>query len=189
MTIKNQIKAYKDILKVAKKHSEIVDVDRLTLDTKSLESAIKALEISDRFGIPLRCLSYSYYMYVKNSYDDWTGLTFYTETDEQPIGCPDDGRQPKNEWLYVMRFTCGAYVFGDSYPTETFEAMFEELKSYGAAYSDRMNHALYFREDVAKDVHENFWPIFKKYKGLVEVELKEKRKKALAEELAKLEAE
>lgn len=187
--MKNQIKAYKEILKVAKKHSDIVDADQITLDTKILESAIKALEISDRFGIPLKYLSFSRYLQVKNSYDEWTGIMFYPENADHPIGCSDDGRQPKNEWLYVIRFTCGAYVFGDSHPQETFQAMFQELKSYGAAYCDSSNKALYFREDVAKDVHENFWSVFKKYEGLVELELKEKRKKALVGELVKLESE
>ena len=185
--MKDKIKAYKDILKTAQKYSEIVDSDRITLDTKSLESAIKALEISDRFGIPIKYLSFSNYLHVENSYDDWTGIMFFPETEAYPIGCSDDGQQPKNEWLYIIRFTCGAYVFGDSYPQKTFQAMFNELKAFGPAYCDTTNKALYFKEDVAKNVYENFWPIFNKYKALVAEEIKEKRKQALIDELAKLE--
>lgn len=185
--MKDKIKAYKDILKVAEKYSAIVDSDRLTLDVQSLQSAIKALEISDRFGIPIKHLSFSNYLHVENSYDDWTGIMFFSETLDHPIGCSDDGQQPKNEWLYVIRFTCGAYVFGDSYPQQTFKAMFDELKSFGAAYCDSTNNALYFKEDVAKTVHRNFWDIFRKYKALVSEELKEKRKQTLLEELSKLE--
>lgn len=184
--MKDKIKAYKDILTVANKHSDIVNADRITLDIQSLESAIRALEVSDRFGIPIKYLGYSNYLQVKNSYDEWTGLSFFSETLDHPIGCSDDGRQPANEWLYVIRFTCGAYVFGDSYPTKTFNAMFKELKDFGAAYSDTTNKALYFKEDVAKVVHENFWEVFNKYKTKVEDEVKEQRREALLRELEEL---
>ena len=178
--MKDKIEAYKEALQLAKKYSDIFGSDGVPIEVASIESVIKTLEVCNRFGIEPKYLSSSNCIEVKNSYDDWTGLRFYSEIEDHPIGCSDNGLQPKNEWLYVLRFTCGAYVFGDSYPRKTFDAMFEELKSFGAAYCDTMNNALYFREDVAKEVHENFWPIFKKYKALVANEVKEKRKKELA---------
>ena len=185
--MKDKITAYKEALKLAKKHSNVFGNDGVPLEVASIESVIKTLEVCDRFGIEPKYLSFSNYIEVKNSYDNWTGIQFFSETEDHPIGCSDDGRQPKNEWLYVIRFTCGAYVFGDSYPQKTFQAMFNELKAFGSAYCDSTNKALYFKEDVAKYVHENFWPIFNKYKALVAEEVKEKRKQSLLEELSKLE--
>jgi hypothetical protein len=185
--MQDKLKAYKDVLKVAKKYSSIVDADRLTLDIGSLESVIKALEVSERFGIPIKYLSFSNYLQVKDSYDEWTGIAFFSETADQPIGCSDTGQQPKNEWLYTIRFTCGAYTFGDSYPTQTFSAFFNELKSFEPKYVDSANKALYFTEDKAKAVYDAFWPIFKKYKALVADEVKAKRKLELEHELAILE--
>ena len=63
---------------------------------------------------------------------------------------------------------------------------FEELKSYGTAFSDTMNNALYFREDNSKAVYEAFWPLFHKYKAMVADELKEQRKQELVKELEHL---
>lgn len=185
--MKHKIKAYEEALKVSKKYANIFYNDGVSLEDESIESALKTLEVCERFGIEPQYLNFSGYIQVKNSYDNWTGIMFFPETLKHPIGCSDDGRQPKNEWLYVIRFTCGAYVFGDSYPKNTFNAMFEELKSFGAAYSDTVNHSLYFKEDVAKEVHDNFWPIFSKYKALVQEEVKQNRKAALMKELQDLE--
>ena len=102
------------------------------------------------------------------------------------ISCPDNGKQPEDEWLYCIRFTSGAYVFSGQYPTETFNAFFQELKDFGTKYCDTVNHCLYFSPENAKEVYDNFWPIFNKYKGMVGEELKQRRKKELKEELAKL---
>ena len=184
--MKEKIKAYKELLSVSEKYSEIFDEDSVVPRTKEISGIIRALEVSECFGIPLKYLSFSNYLQVKNSYDEWTGIAFYPETADHPIGCSDTGEQPKNEWLYTIRFTCGAYIFGDSYPTKTFEAFFNELKEFQPKYCDTVNNALYFADDVAKVVYDNFWPIFKKYKALVGEELKAKRKAELEKELALL---
>lgn len=184
--MKEKIKAYKELLKLSEKYSEVFDEDSIVPRTREISGIIRALEISERFGIPLKYLSFSNYLQVKNSYDEWTGIAFYSETADHPIGCSDTGEQPKNEWLYTIRFTCGAYIFGDSYPQETFNAFFNELKSFGPKYIDSANKSLYFTEDKAKAVYDNFWPIFKKYKALVGEELKVKRKAELEKELAML---
>lgn len=184
--MKNKIAAYKELLKVSKKYSDIFDEDSVVPRTSSIEGIIHALEISERFGIPLKYLSFSNYLQVKNSYDEWTGIAFYSETADHPIGCSDTGQQPKNEWLFTIRFTCGAYIFGDSYPTQTFTAFFNELKTFEPKYIDSANKSLYFTEDKAKAVYDAFWTIFKKYKALVADELKAKRKAELEAELAAL---
>lgn len=188
----NKITAYKDLLKVVKKHAEHFDNDSITLTTGTVKGIVEALEVSERFGIPLNGLQSGSWLRVKNVYDDWTALGLFGEKHGRTISWSDNGKQPMNEWLYKIGFPCGAYTFGGdglwdkSYPKKTFDAFFEELKSYGAAYSDTMNNCVYFREDVSKIVYEEFWTLFKKYKAMVADEIKEQRKAELEAELARL---
>ena len=156
----DKIAAYKDLLKVVKKHSEAFDRESVTLSPLHVKSIVEALEVSERFGIPLQGIQSGTHLRVKNVYDDWTGLSLFGEKHGRTIGCSDNGKQPKDEWLFKISFPCGAYTFGGdglwdkSYPKKTFDAFFEELKSYGTAFSDTMNNALYFREDNSKAVYE-----------------------------------
>lgn len=192
--MKDKIAAYKDLLKIAKKHSGAFDRESVTLSPEHIKSIIEALEVSERFGIPLQSIQSGTHLRVKNVYDDWTGLSLYGEKYERTIGCSDDGKQPKDEWLFKISFPCGAYTFGGdglwdkSYPKKTFDAFFDELKSYGVAFSDKMNSALYFREDNSKAVYDAFWGIFNEYKAMVSDELKEQRKQELIKELESLES-
>lgn len=189
----NKIAAYKDLLKVVKKHSDAFDRENVTLSPEHLKSIVEAMEVSERFGIPLQGIQSGTHLRVKNVYNDWTGLSLYGEKHGRTIGCSDNGKQPKDEWLFKISFPCGAYTFGGdglwdkSYPKKTFDAFFEELKSYGTAFSDTMNNALYFREDNSKAVYEAFWGVFNKYKAQVADELKEQRKQELVKELEALE--
>ena len=189
----NKIAAYKDLLKVVKKHSEAFDRENVTLSPEHLKSVVEAMEVSERFGIPLQGIQSGTHLRVKGVYDDWTGISLYGEKHQRTIGCSDNGKQPKDEWLFKISFPCGAYTFGGdglwdkSYPKKTFDAFFEELKAYGTAFSDTMNNALYFREDNSKAVYEAFWGLFNKYKAMVADELKEQRKQELVKELEALE--
>jgi len=191
--MQNKIAAYKDLLKVVKKHAEAFDQESITLTPELIKSVVEAMEVSERFGIPLQGIQFGTHLRVKNVYDEWTGLSLFGEMHGRTIGCPDNGKQPKDEWLFKISFPCGAYTFGGeglwdkSYPEETFDAFFAELKSYGAAFSDTMNNALYFREDNSKAVYEAFWDTFNKYKAKVGDELKKQRKQELEAELARLE--
>ena len=108
------------------------------------------------------------------------------------ISWSDNGKQPDNEYLYKLSLNCGPYIFTSGYPSdsncprETFNAFFSELKTYNPAFVDTANNALYFRDDVAKLVHEEFPAIFSKYKDLVDDELKQKRRAELQRELENL---
>ena len=187
----DKIAAYKDLLKVVKKHSEAFDRESVTLAPLHVKSIVEALDVSERFGIPLQGIQSGTHLRVKNVYDDWTGLSLFGEKHGRTIGCSDNGKQPKDEWLLVISFPCGAYTFGGEgfdakYPKKTFDAFFAELKSYSPAYSDTANHRLYFASDVAKVVYENFYDIFNKYKSQVGEELKAQRKEKLLKELEQL---
>lgn len=191
----NKIAAYKDLLKVVKKHAEHFDNDSITLTTGTVKGIVEALEVSERFGIPLNGLQSGTWLRVKNVYDDWTALGLFGEKHGRTIAWSDNGKQPKDEWLYEIGFPCGAYTFGGdglwsrNYSKKTFDAFFEELISYGPAFCDTANHCVYFREDVSKAVYDNFWTIFNKYKALVADDIKEQRKAELEAELAKLSGE
>ena len=181
----SKITAYKAVLSAAKKHvsalhsDNIVDVDRISV-------TIRNLELSKRFGVPLRNIGErGWHLQVCKGYDNYTALIYFGEGGGT-IGFPDNGKQPKNEWLFKVSLRCGPYIFGDSYPTETFTTFFQELKSFGPAFCDTANSSLYFRDDVSEDVYDNFWTIFNKYKALVQDEVNAKRKQSLIDELAKL---
>lgn len=188
----DKITAYKDLLKVVKKHSKTFDGESLCLDPLVVKGVVEALEISERFGISLKGVQSGTWLRVKDSYDDWTALGLFGKNHGREISCSDTGQQPKDEWLYYISFPCGAYTFGGdvydrAYPKQTWDAFMAELKSFGAAYSDTANNALYFREDVSKEVYDNFWTIFNKYKALIGAELAEQKKQKLRDELARLE--
>ena len=100
-----------------------------------------------------------------------------------------DEKRWTQEWSYVIRFTCGAYVYGDDYPKSSFDAMFEELKSFGCKYSDTVNNALYFSPKNAKLVYDAFWEVFNKHKDRAREEVLMKRKIALEKQLQELEKE
>lgn len=187
----NKIVAYKELLKVVKKHEELFDRESPTLTVANLKGIVEALGVAEEFNLPLQGLQSGTFLRIQGVYDEWTNLSFYGEKEGRTIGCPDGGVQPENEWLFVIRFTCGAYSLGGDryerqYPRNTFDNMFDELKSYGAAFVDSANSSLYFRADKARAVYDAFWTTFKKYKGLVDVELKEQRKQELLKELESL---
>ena len=52
------------------------------------------------------------------------------------ISWPDDGNQPDNETLLILKFSTGAYFLDDDYPVELFERFFLELKSFGPKFVD-----------------------------------------------------
>jgi hypothetical protein len=110
----------------------------------------------------------------------------YGKENNRTISWSDDGDQPEDEWLYLIQFPTGAYIFGDSYPTATFNAFFVELKTYEPKYSDSHNHCLYFDCEKAKYIHKEFSNIRKKYAGMVKEENKKKRVEAIRKELDEL---
>lgn len=182
-----KLQAYKELLAVAEKYKEVLKDDQ-DFSTDILLSFIKRTELEGQFGLKLKHSHFATSSYeVENVWDGWTRLSFHGEDSQQTISWSDDGRQPKNEWLFKICFPTGAYIFGDSYPTETFTKFFDELKSYAPKYSDTCNKCLYFTEETSKAVYENFWSIYKKHQAMVAEEMKEQRKKKLQTELKELE--
>lgn len=179
--MQDKLQAYQSLLEVALKNKEHIDSNIVADIKEDLDTIQKSME----FGLEL---SYNgpHHYYVKGGYDNWTRVLFISKDTDQPIGCSDDGKQPQDEWLYIMQFTTGAYIFGDYYPVETFQQFFSELKGFEPKYCDSVNKALYFTTDKAKAAHEAFRPLFNKYKALVKDEMERNRIKELEKELAKL---
>ena len=179
--LKEIIKAYEKLQRVIDSNQEIFANDH---NVKSIRDTIQRLNLEDRFGISLVCLGASWYKAYAAVGDAYVG--HYGKAIEREITWSDDGSQPEDEWLYVLSFCTGPYIFGEGYPVNTFQAFFNELKAFGPKYSDTNNKTLYFTEEVSAKVHAALKPLYLKYKEQVDAEMKEKRKKELEAEIAKL---
>lgn len=192
MNIRDKIKAYEEVLEVISANKDLFKEDRVEISESSLSNFIENLQVSELFNIPLAAGGHSYkYLTVGGGYfkQEHIKLTYYGEDLKRSISWSDNGKQPQEEWLMTISFPTGAYIFGDSYPTETFKAFWEELKAFKPKYSDTVNHCLYFTEETAKDVYSAYNNLYEKYRELVQDEVKEQRKKKLQEELASLDKE
>lgn len=183
--MQEQLNAYKALYETAKQHRELIEDNHF----RSIEEKVQELELSVLFNMKLK--GAGYYWYEKHiGYGQCANIGLYSEEQRRQISWSDDGRQPENEWLCVISFPTGAYIFGDyfkdQYPKETFNAFFEELKAYGTKYCDSANHSLYYSTANAYVVCEAFPAIFKKYKDMCQQEYERQRVKELEAELAKL---
>lgn len=154
---------------------------------KELSKRRDIAEVEKIFGFELPHDSESC-IYIKLDYDG-NHAVMYCLKDHKYISWSDDGKQPENEWLYVIGFPSGAYYFGDHYPKETFNAFFNELKEYKPKYSDTNNHVLYFSPENAITIHAVFEDIVKKYAELSAEEYKKQKAEKLRKELEELETE
>lgn len=181
----DKIKSHKELLKVVKKYEDEFKESGVA-SVSIIKREIELLEKEVEFGIPLTQAGDGHFS-VEGAYDYWSRVLYFSEDDGRSISWSDDDRQPENEWLYVISFPTGAYIFGQSYPTEIFQSFFLELKEFGAKYCDTANSSLYFSPDKAKSVYESFWEVYNRHEAMVEGEMKKKRKAELLEELKALE--
>ena len=116
-------------------------------------------------------------------------IKFY-EGSGREICWSDTGKQPKAGWYLVLSFSTGPYLFNSDYPEKSFNSFFEELKSFGAAYSDTHNHYLYFSLDEnpepAREVYKAYPAIYKKWWDEAQKEVLAQRIAKAKEELEKL---
>jgi hypothetical protein len=184
-SLKEQLNAYKALHAVAMQHKEQIQSHHMS----NIEEEVKRLQLCVEFSMNLECAGYDWYQKYL-TYDCKADVGLYKESNGRQISWSDDGRQPENEWLCLISFPTGAYIFGNifknEYPKETFNKFFEELKSYGTKYCDTNNHKLYFTSDVAHKVVKDFPEIFKKYKAMCQEEYDRQCVKELEAELSKL---
>lgn len=162
-TNKETIAAYEEILNLMKSNIDIFDGD-INIKSK-LESRISAMRLSDDFDIEVSPNQlWGSHDYVNLS--EYISIGLFGKSLNRTISWSDDRTQPDNEWLYSIRFPTGAYIFGDSYPTDAFNKLFEELKSYNPKYTDSRNRTLYYTKETAKAVHEIFDTLYAKYRDI-----------------------
>jgi hypothetical protein len=180
--IEKPIDAYKEILALIEKCAAKVELDYSVSNSYiySLKSLIEKEEVSEKFQIkvPNCSIAGNNGWYNLNNYEH---IGLFGAKHKRTISWSDDGSQPEDEWLYVLSFSTGGYLFGEHYPKDLFTRFFRELKQYQPKYSDTANHTLYFTSDIAAQVHNDFPQILQRYKNLALVE--EHCKAAKIEEL------
>lgn len=184
----NKIKAFEELQKVRNIYESYLKDNDVFPTSHSIAQEIERLKQEENFGFKLQNWGGGHYR-VPGAFDDWSRVLYFNEKGERKIGWSDDGRQPENEWLYIISFGTGAYIFGQSYPEETFQSFFNELKGFEPKYCDTVNHSLYFAPEQAKAVFDAFWEIYGRHKAMVEDEMKKKRKDELLKELKRLSEE
>lgn len=150
---------------------------------RQADNHLFGLELRDKYGLdidPTRIHSKDWQKLHDNIY-----IAFFKEG-YRNISWPDDGRQPENETLLLIKFPTGAYIFGNHFPTDIFQKFFQELKSYGPKYLDSANKCLYFSLDNAAEVFNNYTKIYKKYKDIDISKNKARRVQQLKKELEEL---
>ena len=96
---------------------------------------------------------------------------------------------PPQDFL-VIRFACGAYMFGEDYPTELFEEMYAELKMRcPPKYEDRINNCLYYTPDSAASAYETCMKLCAEYRVRYGKDATKRKIANLERELAKLQGE
>ena len=200
MTNQKEIKkAYQDILAVCEKYSNLSNSDYALNDIQEMAEKAKnhllVVEWQEKYGIELshdarpfttdfmRINDYVSFCYFGDAAGDKAKHT------GRFITWSDDGRQPKNEWLLVIGFPTGPYIFGEDYDEQRdlFQDFFEELKSYHPDFSDTHNNVLYWKLENAKDIYKDFDKILQKYEDRNQAELKERKIAELKKELEELE--
>jgi len=182
----NNTKPYQEILDVMERHGGTIK-DRHGIDIRSrIKDLIRMLDVFSEFSICAR------------DRQEPNGSTYYKISDHQDIllfgkdynrtvAWLDEGEQPENEWLYCIGFPTGAYIFGQDYPTKTFNAFFNKLKSYGPRYCDSHNHSMYFSKENAAAVHKDFNLIMEEYRGIARKEILNSKADKIRKELAAIE--
>jgi hypothetical protein len=140
--------------------------------------------LKEKYGLNINPINVDSTDWVR--FGDHVAIGMWGEKFRRTISWPDNGKQPKNELLLQYSFSVGAYIFGEHYPVELFQKLFQELKTYNPKYVDSHNSALYFSMDNAKDIFNIFDDIMKKYFVLNKEDYKERQIKKLEDELLKL---
>lgn len=183
--MKQEQKAYAEILKALKKYRDVCVFDVEDLERKS-KCHLFGIELKEKFGFDIN----------PKIIDSWDWFKFYNyvtigqwgEKHRRTISWSDDNKQPKDELLLQISFPTGAFIFGNDYPEELFKNFFNELKTYSPKYSDTHNKCLYFSMDNAGIIFNEFIGVLKKYHELNKEDYKQRQIKKLKEDLSKLES-
>jgi len=190
--------AYLEIEGICEKHKGIAeDCDhRLIRDMlAAAKNHLMIIDWNERYGLGLsHRLRLHGCNYAKLS--EYMSLSYYKDGKGDKklrsgkwVSWSDDDAQPKDEWLLVIRFPTGAYIFGEDYEyqQDLFQQLFSELRSYNPDYSDTMNKALYWRLENAAEIKAKFDEILKKYVEKNRAEFKARKIAKMKAEIERLE--
>jgi hypothetical protein len=190
-------KAYTHILDACENYPDFrntygfSDIDDMK---RSAKDHLLLIEWYEKYGLKINH-DYKPYSYNYFKAGDYTIFSHFKNAEQDKdngsgkyISWSDDGRQPKDEWLFEVSFSTGAYIFGDDYDgqRQLFQDFFAELKSYKPDYSDTTNKTLYWKLENAKPIYDEFYNILKKYRELNAKDLKNREVKKLEKKLAEL---
>ena len=133
------------------------------------------------FGIEIPIHSLNGYQYT--AIDDFRHIVTL-DGKVRSISFPNDGEQRIGRFLKIS-FPSGAYIFGNDYPTELFDAFFTELKTLNPDCVDSHNKALYFELEKAGNAFNSFEVIYSKYKELNKIDVLHRNVKKAQLELEK----
>jgi len=189
MEAKEIREAYDEILDILRKHDVLHFVNAGELE-RQVELYLFGLELKETYGLnidPSQIKDLDYQRFGSHKIIGLFGKKYNRE-----ISWPSDGRQPKNERLFVISIPTGAYFFGDvgvgDYPIEFFQKFWLELKSYNPDYVDDVNKALYWKLENAKEIFNDYDSIVKKYHELNKEDAKQRKIKKMREEIERLES-
>lgn len=195
--------------KFIKVYNKIIDeckdlcVERTTRSTDPEEYIKKIVDIAknqkkihewnDKYWIWIPYNTYFNWYYCRIS--DQISIIYFEDAEKDfkswswyYISRSDDWKQPKKEHLLHIYFSTWAYFLSWAYPQNTFQLMWEELKSFWPKYCDTTNKWLYFTLDKCREICKEYPNIVKKYREMAQEEIKENEKEKLREQLKKLEA-
>jgi hypothetical protein len=184
MKLKHIQNAYKEIFYVLEENKDAHAFNIAALK-HTAEVHMYGVKIKEEWGFDIDPKSVQTTGYM--TFGEYMSLGHYGKNNQRSISWSDDGRQPEDETLLAIRFSTGAYIFGEDYPESLFNDLFIELKSFAPKYSDSHNHCLYFSIENAKFVFNQFNSILAKYNQLNKEDYKKRRAEKLRKELEQLE--
>lgn len=92
--------------------------------------------------------------------------------------------------FFVLRFSCGAYMFGEDYPVALFDELYSSLKAKcPPKYEDAMSKSLYYTPDGAGNAYATCMNLCSEYMHRYSEGAKERKIADLEKELAQLKGE
>lgn len=198
--VKKWKKAYTDILAVCEKYPDFYELYSFN-DLKTMQNSandhLTLIEWYEKYGLKI---SHEYAPYSHNYFSLGNYMAFNHFGDAKKakdngsgkfISWSDNGNQPKDEWLFNIHFSTGAYIFGEDYKyqQQLFQDFFNELKTYSPDYSDTVNKSLYWKLENTKPIYTDFISILNKYREHNQSELNQRKADKLRKELQELEKE
>lgn len=175
-------KVYDSILKIAKKYKDSLNYDFSMMELTA-KNHLFGLELKEKYGLNVDLKRIDNIQWKELKRDVY--LT-YMDGINRKISWSDNDKQPKGEYLILLKYPTGAYLFGNDYPTDFFQKFWLELKSFNPDYIDTTNRCLYFKLSNAKEIFNQYDSIVKKYYDLNKEDFKQREILRIENELQRL---